>query len=126
LPEEITNPRVVQAFHATALDNNLDTRSELYAALLESTLLVPLVEAANRTTGIQVTLADGRQAQLVTGRTDKGDPVLPAFTDEASHRAWRPAGGQCVALPALQLFSIALQHNMSMVVVNPWPRALPR
>ena len=119
-PPAPSNPDLVEAMRAVALQDDLETRRILYRALLESVLLVPTPEApVDLADGGWTRLEEGTQVSLVTAQTPAGELALLAFTDTESLMAWKQAGTHYLALPAASLFRLAQQHGVAVVALNP-------
>lgn len=105
--------------HEVAISDNTHTRRAAYEALLESTLMLPIIGYAETSKWEWKKAQAGQAFQFVTNRNAEGGTVFLAFTDAPSVRAWRPVGCSCVAFNAHDLFSTLLQNNAAAVVVNP-------
>lgn len=104
------NPELVSALYGVVRQDIPETRAALYAALLESTLILPTAESF---------VATGASLRLLAGEDQTGATVLFAFTDEDAVLKWAAEGADYVALRAPALFALAAQQQVAAVVINP-------
>jgi hypothetical protein len=107
---------VERAMERVAADDTADTRSVLYRALLDATLVVatphaPAVEGAR-------IAQEGDTIELVMHHGEDG-PVLPVFTSVERLLEWQPQGGGYAALQGRALFELALATEAAWLAVNP-------
>lgn len=104
------NPELVSALYAVVRQDTPETRAALYAALLESTLILPTAESFG---------ASDAPLRLLAGENQAGETALLAFTDEEAVLKWRADGADYVALRAPGLFALAARQQVAEVVINP-------
>ena len=102
------NETLAQALADVSNSDDPQTRHRLFAAVAESTLLVPV--AAD---------APGGRRVIPTLQDEQGALLLPAFTDEAALLRWAPSGSRWAAIPAPELFSIASSGGFEGLAINP-------
>jgi len=101
---------------AIAANDNAETRSALFEALLNTTLV-----AATPNTSTEErswTAGEGEQIGLVTLHTDEG-PVIPLFTSVERLLEWQPEGSGYVALPSQALFEMVAATGTVRLEINP-------
>ncbi len=116
----ISNPYLLNTMQAVAQDDTSEHREAFYRALLKSVLILPTSERSVEGLAPQKqTLTQDTVADLVVFRNPEGELVLLAFTDRDAVLAWRPEGTPYLALPAVDLFSLAAQNRVSEILINP-------
>ncbi len=116
----ITNPQLLSALHAMQDRDSLDNRKAVYRALMESTLMLPVTESVMDKLASEVGLTfEESTLRLITRQDESGELLLLAFTDQDAMAAWRPEVNRYIALEGQELFSLALQNQVSEVIVNP-------
>lgn len=101
---------------AVAADDNAETRSALYRALLKATLVAATPGAP--TEERSWVAGEGEQIGLVTLDGDEG-PVVPIFTSVERLLEWQPSGSGYVALPGRAVFEMAAGTGIVALDVNP-------
>ncbi len=113
---EAGSSEVERAMERVAAEDNADTRSALYNALLNTTLVAETASApaeeGSRTPD------EGETITFVMVASDEGD-VLPVFTSVDRLLEFRPQGTGYVALPSRALFEMAVASGTASLVVNP-------
>ncbi|HNT73949.1 MAG TPA: SseB family protein [Anaerolineae bacterium] len=104
------NPELVSALYAVARQDTPTTRAALYAALLDSTLILPTVESF---------AAANAPLKVWAGENSSGETVLLAFTDADAVLKWAADGADYVALRAPSLFALAAHQQAAEVLINP-------
>ncbi|MEO8289327.1 MAG: enhanced serine sensitivity protein SseB C-terminal domain-containing protein [Chloroflexota bacterium] len=117
-PNAPTNPRLLAAMHGVARNDNPETRLELYSALLDSTLLLPLPPPPEGHAPGFVTPDENTPLNLIMLQDAGGRVVLPAFTDTTALMAWDSSGFSYVGLSAPLLLTTAYEEQISAVVLN--------
>lgn len=119
LPLEAGNPALLQAMHNVALQDNTDTRKQLYSALLEATLIIPIPEVpAGLKPGANIS-DDKVQLQMAVLQ-DKGHrKVTPVFTDVEALRTWDP-NTPYAGFKAQEFFKIVVGTDVQDIIVNPF------
>jgi SseB protein N-terminal domain/SseB protein C-terminal domain len=100
---------------ALAADDNAETRSALFKALLDTTLVAATPNAP--TEERSWVAGEGEQIGLVTLDTDEGS-AIPVFTSVDRLLEWQPEGAGYVALPSRALFEM-LAGSGTALEVNP-------
>jgi SseB protein N-terminal domain/SseB protein C-terminal domain len=93
-------------------DDTPENREELYKALLDADLLVPLPEEPE---GDGVVEADAIEVVLLSG---EDGPVLPVFTTEERLLEWRPEGCGYATIGEGAIFEMAAGSDIQVVLVN--------
>lgn len=110
-------PREIErAMEAVATNDNAETRSALFQALLNTTLVAatPNAPAEERSW----TADEGDEFALVMLDSDEG-PVLPVFTNADRLLEWQPQGSGYVAVPSRALFEMAAASGAERLDINP-------
>jgi hypothetical protein len=116
----ITNPQLLSALHAMQDRDSLDNRKAVYRALMDSTLMLPVTESVMDKLASEVGLTfEESTLRLITRQDESGELLLLAFTDQDAMAAWRPEVNRYIALEGQELFSLALQNQVSEIIVNP-------
>ncbi len=114
-------------------------RRALHASLVQSTLIVATTEEFGRppakkkakkkiakkskkkskakNAAPETDAGEGTSLKIV--KDEKGETVLPVFTDDKSFLAWYPQGSPFIALPAKEVFALILQHDLAKIAINP-------
>jgi hypothetical protein len=116
-PRAPKNPRFLAAMHAVARGDSPEARQELYGALLESTLLTPLQAPPPGSAPGFVTDVGADRLPFMLMRDMNGRSLFLAFTDSTALLRWEPTFSY-VAVPAVELASIALHANADAMVIN--------
>ncbi|NBD36091.1 MAG: hypothetical protein GVY30_08835, partial [Chloroflexi bacterium] len=116
----LTNPQLKEAMQARINEDTEKHRRAFYQALLRSALILPVARdsVADLPPGEQV-LSQDTPMNLATFRSEDGEPVLIAFTDEEAVLAWKPEGLAYVALHGADLFPLLIQHPVAEMILNP-------
>jgi hypothetical protein len=107
---------IERAIEAVATNDNAETRSALFQALLNTTLV-----AATRSAPAEErswTAEEGEEIGLVMLDSDEG-PVLPIFTSVDRLLEWQPGGSGYVAIPSRALFEMASASGAVRLEINP-------
>lgn len=115
-PSDAEPREIERAMERVAADDNHETRSALFRALLNTTLVAatPTGPAEERSW----TAGEGEQIELVMLGSDDG-PVWPVFTSVERLLEWKPEGSGYVALPSRALFEMAEASGAVGLAVNP-------
>ncbi len=116
----LTNPQLKEAMQARINEDTEKHRRAFYQALLRSALILPVARdsVADLPPGEQV-LSQDTPMNLATFRSEDGEPVLIAFTDEEAVLAWKPEGMAYVALHGADLFPLLIEHPVAEMILNP-------
>jgi hypothetical protein len=115
----VTNPQLLSALHAMEDSNTLENRKAVYRALMQSTLMLPVTESVVDQLASKVGLSfEESTLRLITRQNESGDLLLLAFTDQDAMAAWRSDVNRYIALEGQELFSLALQNEVSEIIVN--------
>lgn len=125
-----TEPREVErAIEAVGAADNAETRSALFHALLNTTLVAMTPDAP--TEERSWIAGEGEQIGLVT--LDSEGPVIPIFTSVERLLEWEPGGSGYVALPGRVLFemvagagTVALEVRSGSLAIRPRVLSHPR
>ncbi len=116
----VTNPELLSALHAMQGRDSLDNRKAVYRALMKSTLMLPVTESVMDKVASEVGLTfEESTLRLITRQDESGELLLLAFTDQDAMATWRPEVNRYIALEGQELFSLALQNQVSEIIVNP-------
>jgi hypothetical protein len=116
----ISNPRLIQAMRAVSEEDSPENRRELYQALLDSMLILPVAEPLSEAETPQLrTLERSEQLRLQAFEDEEGETLFIAFTDTDAVLAWRPEGIDYVAMRAPDLFTLAHQNRAAGLIINP-------
>lgn len=107
---------VERAIQAVVADDNAETRSALFTALVNATLVAATPTAP--TEERSWVAGEGEEVGLVTLDSDEG-PVIPIFTSVERLLEWEPGGSGYVALPGPALFEMAAGTGTVALEVNP-------
>jgi hypothetical protein len=119
-PVEIENPSLLQAMDAVAKNDNPESRSRLYQALLDCTLLVPVPEIPDGMSPGHHNVSAGVRIQLTTIPDSKGVRITPAFTDVAALKNF-DSNTPYIGLKSIDLFRIlAAVNEIQDILVNPF------
>lgn len=110
-----TNPQLIDAMTALTANDTPENRHALYAALLDSTFLLPTTHPL---TGGNGTSHDLTMDTLVTDTHD-GQLMLFVFTDADALRQWQPEDSPCIVLSASDTFQLALKYQVGSIQINP-------
>ncbi len=119
-PSNLTSPQLKEAMQARIDEDTEENRRAFYAALLTSALILPVAResVADLPPGEQ-RLAQDTPVDLATFRSEDGEPVLIAFTDEAAVLAWKPEGLAYVAMHGADLFPLLTRQPITEMILNP-------
>jgi hypothetical protein len=117
-PAAPTNPLLLDAMRAVALNDGPDTREALYRELLGATFILPQAEPAEGQEPGLSWYRDGEPFTALAERDLEGKVVLPVFTDTTALFAWAPPEVSYVAMAAPALFGLAVQVGADSVVIN--------
>ncbi len=112
---EFDNPDLIAALQAVTAADTAETRSRLYEALLQSTLILPAPEDA----AAAEAWIEEEELPLVIFEDDEGDSVLIAFTDEDAALTWEPEGLDFIGLRGLDLVLVAKENEIDKIMLNP-------
>lgn len=107
---------LIDAMHTVALKDTTENRKNLYEQFLKSWFWICVQEIPEGLRGMGK-LAAGTNIPVVTFTNAKGLRVLPAFTDEPALANYDPNTPK-IALPALEVFKMAMKLGVEQVVVN--------
>jgi hypothetical protein len=104
---------------AAAKDDSPEARERVYRELLNSWLWICVPELANggQPGMMTVTAGPGMKISVATPTNARGVRVLPVFTDVTALANYDPNSPQ-TALPAIELFKMALQLGVAEIVIN--------
>jgi len=108
--------QVERAMERVAADDNAETRSALFKALQNTTLVAATPRAL--TEECSWTAGEGDRIDLVMLASDEG-PVLPIFTGVDRLLEYQPDGGGYIALPSGALFEMASASGAVRIHINP-------
>ena len=108
-----------QAMHSVALNDTPKNRIQVYREFLKSWLWICVAELPQGFQPGVNTLSAGANIPVHTPTNAKGTRVLPVFTDEQALANYDPNTPK-IALPAIEVFKIALQVGVPEIVVNPF------
>jgi hypothetical protein len=117
-PAAPTNPALLDAMRAVALNDSPRARKALYRELKAATFLLPQPEPEPGLAPGLSWYEDGRPFAALAERDLQGRLVLPVFTDTSALFAWAPPEASYVAMPASILFALVLQVKADVVVIN--------
>lgn len=119
-PSKMSNPQLKETMRARINEDTEEHRRAFYQALLTSALILPVAResVADLPPGEQV-LSQDTPVNLATFRSEEGEPVLIAFTDEDAVLAWKPEGLAYVALHGADLFPLLTQQPITEMILNP-------
>ena len=113
-----TNPALLDAMRAVALNDSPEARQTLYRELSAATFLLPQPEPpAGEAPGLSW-YRKGQPFAALAERDLQGRLVLPVFTDTTALFAWAPPEASYVAMPALALFALMLEVRADIIVIN--------
>ena len=114
------NPRLVEAMHAIAGDDNQTTRKRLYAELLESTLLLPTAHPLVREGHVaDITLEGEQRIPIRVVQDSEGSLVWALFTDEPALAAWGGAGSSYMAMSGRAALALGIHNKVAEIRINP-------
>src|SRR5690348_7765866 len=117
---EIENPSLLQAMDAVAKNDNPESRSRLYQALLNCTLLVPVPEIPDGMSPGRNNVSTGVRIQLTAIPDSKSVRITPAFTDVDALRNFDP-NTPYIGLKSIDLFRILADANeIQDILINPF------
>ena len=107
--EHPSNPRMLATMRAMARHPSNESRRDVYASLVNATLLVPLAgdEVDEGPDSFQV-------LELLEGL-----PVFAAFSDWNALRSWSPRGCRYEAVHGSELFEQLLERHCASLLINP-------
>lgn len=108
---------LIKAMHTLALKDTPDTRTVVYQEFLKAWLWICVQEIPKSFKEGMSTLAAGTNISVVTPTNAKGVRVLPSFTDQAALANYDPNTPN-LALPAREVFKMALNLGVGEIVVN--------
>jgi hypothetical protein len=114
---DFTNRELDDALAALVERDTSETRATFYAALLDSTVMLPAPKAATEEEDLP------EDIPLVTLQSDSGATILIAFSNEEAIDAWEGDDFDFVGLRGLDLVLIAVQNDIDEVILNPASRA---
>lgn len=117
-PAAPTNPGLLDAMRAVALNDGPDTREALYRELRAATFILPQPEPPPGQAPGLSWYREGEPFTALAEQDMQGRVVLPVFTDTTALFAWAPPEASYVAMPAAALFALALQVQADAVVIN--------
>jgi hypothetical protein len=112
----VENPELEAAMSAVSEKDEPGTRERLYKQLLRAKLIVPLRKKGWKE-GWRL-IRRSPDAQLMVGRTERGEPTLTAFTSEAALKAWMPGGSAYCVMHAMDLFRTAVTIKAVSLAIN--------
>jgi hypothetical protein len=111
------NPELVGAIFAVAENDNQQTRTNLYEAMLKSIFLLPVAPGSFAETWVNY--QPDNPVQFFMTRTEDGEGALPVFTDfETFHAAGVPTAN-FVAIHAGDMFNLVVENAIKTVHINP-------
>jgi hypothetical protein len=116
------NPALVRAMRDIALNDNPETRKNVYEALLGSMLLVPVPEIPADLAGLGPglhTATSKTQIQLRRIADRNQVPITTAFTDLEALKNWDP-NTTYLGLNAPDLFRLVMGTDIQEVAINPF------
>ncbi len=116
---ELSNPELVEALRAIAIEDTSKRRRALYQALLSGILILPAPDEAIDEVGTTEMLEDEEPLGFLTFENAAGETVLMAFTDEDAALTWEPEGLSYIGLRGLDVVLIAAEHKIAELVLNP-------
>jgi hypothetical protein len=117
-PAAPTNPALLDAMRAVALNDGPETRAALYRELKTATFVVPLPETPpGHAPGFERP-REGEPAVAVAMQDMHGRMVVPVFTDTTALFAWGAAEASYTAMAAATMFSLVLEVNADALVIN--------
>jgi hypothetical protein len=114
----ITNPELDRALKAVEAESTEAQRAAVYAALLDSMLILPAPEGLDGDEPL-APITEDDDLHMVTFENDAGETVLIAFTHEDAALAWEPEGMPYLGLRGLDAVLIAAQNKIAELVLNP-------
>lgn len=116
---EDRNPALVQAMQEVALKECPENRKNLYEALLEAMLLIPVPEIPlGLGPGLHTTTGDV-QMQLSTTMDRNQKRVAAAFTDAEALQNWDP-NTPYIGIEARELFRLVMGTDVEAILINPF------
>lgn len=113
--KQLNNARLVHAMQAVALQDDPDTRRELYESMLDSILLVPTNEPVDpHIRDIQ----PGEEIAFITLETADGKLAWPFFTHRKAALAWQ-SDIHFYGFKARYIFQLARQSGIDSILINP-------
>jgi hypothetical protein len=113
------NAALLRAIENVASSDNPQNRTNLYRALLDSVLLVPVPEIPGGLAEGTHTLPHPVQIALLQLTDSQQRQVTPAFTDEEALRNWDP-NTPFVGLKADLYFRLVKGMEISAILINPF------
>lgn len=109
---------LLDAMHNAAISHDSpDARERVYRAFLKSWLWICVPELPDGWKPGMTTLEAGMKIGVATPTNARGVKVLPAFTDPKALANYDPNTPQ-IALPAIEVFKMALRLGVGEVLVN--------
>lgn len=117
-PTAPTNPGLLNAMRAVALNDSQETRQALYQEFLAATFLLPQPEPPLGQSPALSWYTEGEPFTALADHDLQGRLVIPAFTDTTALFAWAPPDTSYVAMPAAAVFSLMLNVKADVLVIN--------
>jgi SseB protein N-terminal domain len=113
-PPNAENPALLSAMDRDARLKDWPSRQHVYKTILESRVLLPLVELPAKT-------KSGEKTELLFAADAKpnGEKWIALFTDEEAFREWDTVH-PFVRLPARTAFTFLLKAGLDLIYINPF------
>lgn len=111
------NPELLKAMEAVAAKDDSKHRRRLYAAFLNSTLLIPM-PGTGPEVPVRKTFDENSLLMVYIGQRPDGDTYLEAYTDLEALRTARPDVHRHVCLPGEAQFQFAQSLDVKHILIN--------
>ena len=121
VPGDVENALLLNAINEIIQNDNPETRTGLYAAILQSELYLVSMQGTGEEelASGAITLQEGQQLSLATIRDGDGKMFLPAFTDVERLARSLPERGRYLKISAVSVCKMFLQGDGEGIVINP-------
>ena len=113
------NPVLIRAMHQQAVNPGAENLMQVHAALLASTLFIPVPEIPDGLTPGSRTTEGPIQLQIVGNVDANNVRTTPAFTDVEALRNWDP-NTPYLGIQAVDFFRFLLTTDVQDLVINPF------
>ncbi len=115
-PQDIDNAELIDALRRHAAGD--ESAEGVFEVLRAATLLLPVApEDENAPRDATTMVEPARSTTILENR--RGELAVPAFTHEGALREWEPQGSAYVGMTAQDVFAMALDRKVAVVLINP-------